>query len=267
MARLTPLLTALHWYDKSLSTRGRGQGTVIEAPILAYLVETPRGRLLYDVGCDYKKLSDAALRERHYAGFAFGAPLMSAEQRLPALLAALGLTPKDVDLVVLSHLHFDHAGGLGEVPHAEVHVQRAERLAAMSGEDSACFVDEVRAERRWKETEGGYSPMPGVTVVPSPGHTAGHVSLLVERDEGPPVLLCGDAADLEENLEDEVAPGLCWKDDAERAVASIRSLKALARASGADAWPNHDLAFYRAVISRGARPFASPRGSPSSSSG
>lgn len=245
MARLTPLLTALHRYDKSLSTWGRGQGTVIEAPILAYLVETKQGRLLYDVGCDYKKLADAALREKHYAGFAFGAPSMSASQRLPVLLARLGLQPRDVDLVVLSHLHFDHAGGLDDVAHAEVHVQRAERLAAMSGKDSACFEDEVRAQRRWKETEGGYSPMPGVTVVPSPGHTAGHVSLLVERDEGPPVLLCGDAADLEENLADEVAPGLCWEDDVERAVGSIRSLKALARASGADTWPNHDLAFYR----------------------
>ncbi len=250
MARLTPLLTALHRYDKSLSTRGRGQGTLIEAPVLAWLVETKQGRLLYDVGCDEKKLADAALRERYYAGFAFGPPSMTPAQRLPALLATLGLTPLDVDLVVLSHLHFDHAGGLGEVAHAEVHVQRAEREVALSGEDPACFDDEVRGPFRWVEMDGGYAPMAGVTVLPSPGHTAGHVSLLLERDAGAPVLLCGDAADLEENLVDEVAPGLCWRDDAALALASLRSLKEVARDTGAELWPNHDLEFYRRRLAR-----------------
>lgn len=246
MARITPLLTALHRYDKSLSTWGRGQGTVIEAPVLAWLVESRQGRLLYDVGCDWKKLEDATLRARYYDGFAFGPPRMTPEQRLPALLKGLGLSPLEVDLVVLSHLHFDHAGGLGDVAHAEVHVQRAEREAA--GHDAACFDDEVRGPYRWTEKAGGYSPMEGVTVLPSPGHTAGHVSLMVERDEGAPVLLCGDAADLEENLVDEVAPGLCWRDDPALALASLRALKATARDTGAELWPNHDLAFYRRVL-------------------
>ena len=50
--RLWPLLTGLHKYDKSLSTRNRGVGEIIEAPILAYLIETKNGRILYDVGCD-----------------------------------------------------------------------------------------------------------------------------------------------------------------------------------------------------------------------
>jgi N-acyl homoserine lactone hydrolase len=244
MAQVTPLLTAMHRYDKSLSTWGRGKGTVIDAPVLAWLVETPQGRLLYDVGCDWKKLDDA----KRFEQFVFGPPRMTPEQRLPALLAKLGLSPLDVDLVVLSHLHFDHAGGLGEVPHAEVHVQRAEREAALSGHDVACFADEVHADFRWKEQDGGYSPMKGVRVIPSPGHTAGHVSLLLERDEGAPVLLCGDAADLQENLDDEVAPGLCWRDDPAPALASLRTLKSIARDVGAELWPNHDLAFYRRLV-------------------
>ena len=44
--RLWPLLTATHRYDKTLSTRNRGAGTTIEAPILADLIETTNGRLL-----------------------------------------------------------------------------------------------------------------------------------------------------------------------------------------------------------------------------
>jgi N-acyl homoserine lactone hydrolase len=57
--------------------------------------------------------------------------------------------------------------------------------------------------------------------------------------------LCGDAADTTENLDDEVAPGLCWHDDEAMALASIRRLKSVAADSGAELWPNHDMAFFR----------------------
>ena len=50
--RMTALLTGTHRYEKTLSTRNRGSGVIIRAPILAYLVETPNGRVLYDVGSD-----------------------------------------------------------------------------------------------------------------------------------------------------------------------------------------------------------------------
>ena len=129
---IVPLLTATHRYDKSLSTRGRGHGEVIEAPILAYLIETRNGRILYDVGCDYHKIADPVLRARHYdpSVFVWGVPDMREEQRLPHHLARLGLTPLDIDVIFLGHLHFDHAGGLGDVRGPEVHVQRAELAAA-----------------------------------------------------------------------------------------------------------------------------------------
>ncbi len=77
------------------------------------------------------------------------------------------------------------------------------------------------------------------------GHTAGHMSLWVELPHGRPVILCGDAADLQENLTDEIAPGLCWQDDEALAIESIRKLKALAAAEEADLWPNHDFAAFR----------------------
>ena len=48
--RFRPLLTGTHRYEKTLSTRGRGHGVMLEAPILAYLIETSNGRILYDVG-------------------------------------------------------------------------------------------------------------------------------------------------------------------------------------------------------------------------
>jgi N-acyl homoserine lactone hydrolase len=250
--RITPLLTALHRYDKSLSTRGRGQGTLIEAPILAYLIETRQGRILYDVGCDYHKIADPVLRASHYdpSVFVWGVPEMSEEQRLSRHLARLGLTAADIDLIFLGHLHFDHAGGLGDVQGPEVHVQRAELAAALSGEDGAVFADELQLASEWQVRDGEYELAPGVLALSSPGHTAGHMSLYIEAERGQPLILCGDAADLRENLDDEVAPGLCWRDAADEAVASIRRLKRVARESGAALWPNHDLTFYRGLPAR-----------------
>jgi N-acyl homoserine lactone hydrolase len=245
--RLFPLLTATHRYDKSLSTRGHGHGQIIEAPILAYLIETSNGRILYDVGCDYTKIADPLERARHYdpAVFEWGVPDMREEQRLPHQLERLGLSVMDVDVVFVGHLHFDHAGGLRDVRGPEVHVQDDELRVALSGEDSAVFVSDVSGDVPWKRMHGEYELLPGVRAVSSPGHTVAHMSLYVEPERGNPIILCGDAADLVENLELEIAPGLCFREREAEAVESIRKLKRLAGETGAQLWPNHDMAFYR----------------------
>ncbi len=245
--RLWPLLTATHRYGKTLSTRDRGAGTLIEAPILAYLIETNQGRILYDVGCDYQKIADPVQRARWYdpAVFAFGAPVMREDQRLPAWFARLGLSVSDIDAVFLGHLHFDHAGGLCDVAGCEIHVQRAELESARKCEDVGYFPSDFTGDYHWKVMQGEYAIAPGVRAISSPGHTAGHMSLFIELPKGPPVILCGDAADLMENLNDEVAPGLCWREQDTMAIESIRKLKRIAQQEQAQLWPNHDLSFWR----------------------
>ncbi|MBI1398206.1 MAG: MBL fold metallo-hydrolase [Betaproteobacteria bacterium] len=244
--RLTALLTGTHRYEKTLSTRHRGAGVIVQAPILAYLVETPNGRILYDVGCDYSKVADPAKRARYFApdAFTYGPPEMDESQRLSAHLQRLGLAPADIDVVFLGHLHFDHAGGICDVPGCELHVQADELAAARAHADMAYFPDEFAAHYNFRTMRGEYDLTPGVRAVSTPGHTAGHMSLWVELGSGPPILLCGDAADLTENIEHEIAPGLCWKDRDDLALASIRKLKDLAKETGAQLWPNHDLAFW-----------------------
>jgi N-acyl homoserine lactone hydrolase len=255
--KLWPLLTATHRYDKSISTYNRGRGQQIEAPILAYLIETANGRILYDVGCDHAKIADPQARARWYdpAVFDFGPPEMSDEQRLPRHLARLGLTPADVDVIFVGHLHFDHAGGLKDLRRcgcgAEIHLQHDEWDAAANGEDVAVFADDLLddagAPLQFRLQRGEYAVVPGVQAVATPGHTAGHMSMWIEMPKGSPVLLCGDAADLQENLNDEVAPGTLWRGREQQAVDSIRKLKALAADTGAQLWPNHDMDFFRTL--------------------
>jgi N-acyl homoserine lactone hydrolase len=251
--KLWPLLTATHRYDKTISTHGRGAGQTIEAPILAYLIETANGRILYDVGCDYNKINDPALRAQYYnpAVFDFGAPDMQEEQRIPHHLARLGLTPADIDVIFVGHLHFDHAGGLCDLKAcgcgAEIHIQKDELEAAQSGEDIAVFADDFVDQGPFHIVDGEYDLCSGVRAISTPGHTAGHMSMWIELPKGPPVLLAGDAADLIENLEDEVAPGGCWKGRYDQAIDSIRKLKRIAKSEGGQVWPNHDLPFYRTL--------------------
>lgn len=249
VTKLWPILTATHQYDKSLSTRNRGAGQMIVAPILAYLIETKNGRILYDVGCDYNKIADPSLRARYYNPevFEFGAPDMQDTQRLPNQLAKMGLSVTDVDVVFLGHLHFDHAGGLCDVCGAEVHIQADELAAANPEHDLAYFDNEVIAQTNWRVKQGEYALAAGVQAIASPGHTAGHMSLWIEMPKGAPIILAGDAADLTENIVDEVAPGNCWQDQTDLAVASIRKLKDLAKKEKAELWPNHDIEFWRTL--------------------
>jgi N-acyl homoserine lactone hydrolase len=142
-------------------------------------------------------------------------------------------------------LHFDHVGGLGDLPGCEVHIQRDELAAARTGLDSSVFADELREAEKWRIQAGEYWVAPGVHAVATPGHTAGHMSLFIELQKGQPVILCGDAADLGENLSEEIAPGYCWQDNDILALASIRKLKALAGREDAQLWPNHDMDFFQ----------------------
>ena len=247
VTRFYPLLTGTHRYEKTLSTRNRGVGVIIEAPILAYLIETKNGRIFYDVGCDYNKINNPELRHKYYENeeFPFGPPQMTEEQKLDNRLSKLGLEPNDIDVVFCGHLHFDHGGGLCDMCHAEIHVHKNELEAARNQEDGAYFQEDFSGDYNWNVKDNEYDLCPGVSAIETPGHTAGHMSMLIELPKGKPILLAGDAADLQENIQEEIAPGLCWHDDETLAIESIRKLKSLAQKSDAVTWPNHDIKFYQ----------------------
>jgi N-acyl homoserine lactone hydrolase len=98
-----------------------------------------------------------------------------------------------VALVVNTHLHFDHCGGNRRFAGVPIHVQTRELADArsLSGYTIREWVDFAGA--RYVEHDGEAEILPGVRLLPTPGHTAGHQSVLVETPDGP-VVIGGDVA-------------------------------------------------------------------------
>jgi glyoxylase-like metal-dependent hydrolase (beta-lactamase superfamily II) len=143
------------------------------------LIETPAGRVLVETGIG-ERVDEKTREMRGYEG----SPIV------PALDAA-GFQPESVDLVVMSHLHFDHAGGLlrsdGEraFPRARIVAQKAEWEVALGDNPRlvASYVQpELQLVRDWGAegwVDGERELLPGVSVVPTGGHSAGHQAVIV----------------------------------------------------------------------------------------
>ncbi len=134
--------------------------------INAYLVRRPEGVLLFDTGMGSHPETDA-----HYR-----------PSRRP-----LELGPSDVDIVVNCHLHFDHCGGNPRFAGRPIMVQRNE-FGLAHGVDYTLpeLVDFAGAS--YELLDGETEIWPGVWIIPTPGHTAGHQSLVVQHQDGTIVL-------------------------------------------------------------------------------
>jgi N-acyl homoserine lactone hydrolase len=101
--------------------------------------------------------------------------------------------PRDVALVINTHLHFDHCGGNRLFPGVPIHVQRRELADARSLDDYTIreWVDFDGA--MYVEHDGEEELLPGIRLLPAPGHTDGHQVVVVETDAGTNVL-GGDVA-------------------------------------------------------------------------
>jgi N-acyl homoserine lactone hydrolase len=237
--RIVPLLLGTQVLDRCVALGWPVTGVREEIPIPGFLVELDDGtRLLWDTGTDHAILDDPDLFDEE-----FPPPVMGPEDTLEARLTAAGADLGRVDVVGLSHLMVDHAGGLRYLPGREVIVQSAELEYAMDDPDPGPYrradYDSALVDVRWHTVEGDVEVVPGVTVISTPGHCPGHQSLLVRMTSGRTVLIASDAGDLRENFDQEVPPGILIA-GRELALASVRRLNAIAAAEGALLIPGHD---------------------------
>ena len=214
----------------------------VAIPVTCYLARTSDAIILFDAG----------ISPRALPGLARTDPLCRFEEAdlLVHRLDSIGLEPKDVDLVVLSHLHFDHAGGAALFDGAELVVQQDEY--AYAHYPAAFFAPFYYRKNfdlpgyRWRLLDGDAELVPGVTALRSDGHTPGHQSLLVQLPATGPVILAGDSCYWQRSIDEEIPPGVVW--DPTRAMHAIKRLKTVARLTGGRIFPSHDPAFWDQAI-------------------
>ncbi|MDA0312682.1 MAG: MBL fold metallo-hydrolase [Gemmatimonadetes bacterium] len=155
------------------------------------LVEAPNALVLIDTGIGNK---ESAKFHDLYGVENAGAPT-----RLEDGIRAAGFSPEDVDIVLSTHLHFDHAGGNtfvsedGQVkpafPNARYVVQKGEFDFAHGGNERvrasylAHNFDPIAEAGLWDFVDGAASVTEGIRVIPTPGHTPFHHSVLVESED------------------------------------------------------------------------------------
>jgi glyoxylase-like metal-dependent hydrolase (beta-lactamase superfamily II) len=204
----------------------------------AYLIEHAGSRVVFDAGLHPDLRDDRSDRHRSITpDFDCDLP---AGTDLGERLASCDIDPADVDLLVLSHLHFDHVGGSGLAPEAELVVQRAEWLAAVADVEGDVYMPaDLDDERRLRLLDGEWDVFGDgrVIVLPTAGHTAGHQALVLRTDDGGELVLCGDACYLRRSLETLTLPPYAFDRQAQLEVfARLRRLQS----AGARLFFGHD---------------------------
>lgn len=180
-------------FHSSAEGMGMAGGGRVSVPVPFYVIEHPDGVALFDCGlpaamCDRDESYLKVLRT-------LGMDVtLAPEETLTSHLERLEIDPGRVRWVVISHLHFDHAGGLRELPNATVVVQRREWEAGFDADLSARY----GLRKRYFDLGHAVELVEGehdlfgdgaVTCLPSYGHTPGHQSMRVRSEQGDHILV------------------------------------------------------------------------------
>jgi glyoxylase-like metal-dependent hydrolase (beta-lactamase superfamily II) len=191
---------------------GRSDGPFGKLVCHCLLIETGDGLVLVDTGFGtrdvahpHRRLSEFFLKLNNIQ--------LRPEETAVAQVKALGFDPSDVRHIVITHLDFDHAGGLADFPQAAVHLTAREKEVADERRGGA-FVGRKRYRpQQWDEVEdwrlyplGSGEPWygfdavrdldglpPEILLVPLAGHTWGHTGVAVQEDSGDWLLHAADA--------------------------------------------------------------------------
>lgn len=194
-------LGTLEW-DQSERTYRRGFGKKVKQPFIAWYIEGASKKVLIDTG---PPPEDHA-RKYHI----FLNPQVSPDQDIVKVLKQISVDPRDIDIVILTHLHWDHTGHVDKFPNAEMIATEDELHFALNPIPpyyasyeafqiglQPLFLKAIKQMKFIKLEE--QEVIPGIRILPTPGHTPGSISILVETEKGS-YIIAGDAIYSYENL-------------------------------------------------------------------
>jgi 4-pyridoxolactonase len=228
-----------------------GPSGEIRFPCYSVLIDHQDGYYVYDTGYDLSHVQRA---------LAFTKPMQTKAQTIQGQLSLLGLQPQDINYVINSHFHFDHCGGNKHLSRActVCHSKALEACACpqpfeIQSYSDLSFAPEIAARRgvalpassevpiytpTFQTVSGDQEIAKGIRLFETPGHAAGHYSLLVELSHRRPMLFTGDASYSQQNLDRMIISSFHL--DPVESYQSMQRLKDLATKYDAEIFCSHD---------------------------
>ena len=238
----------------------------VPLPLQCFLIDHRDGLVLFDTGIDPAIMSDKGYIKQAIGRFLLPRIFrlhVSEADRIDRVLADTGVAAGDVRTAIISHLHFDHVGGIAQIPQADLMVSQREWAILSEPHPEHEWILREHIEipsAKWRPISFGPTDDPlfegfdGIhdvagdgcmILLPTPGHTAGSMSMLLRQDGWNPILLVGDLTYEAALLEQDVVPGTGEKKALLASFAKVRRLKQ--RLPGLAIVASHDFAAERVV--------------------
>ena len=224
---------------KSIYLPTADRSETFELPVTSVLLRHAQGNLLFDTGCHPDIATDAQSRWGSLTKLM--TPVMTKDDNVIVGLAAVGLGPDDIDVVICSHLHVDHCGCNVFFKRATLMVHARELAAARAPDGVAMGYLPIEWDHPLPtdaiEGECDVFGDGRIVLLPLPGHTPGTLGALVELERSGAFLLASDTVSVRETLDEGIVPRNTWN-----AAALVKSLAEIRRiaARGATVICGHD---------------------------
>lgn len=202
-------------------------------PIYCWLIEHPEGLILVDTGETAAIYQDGYLPKGGLYHKVVETRIKE-EEEIPYQLAKLGYQPKDISTIIFTHLHGDHIGGLKHFQHCQIFVSESEYQMAISkkGPNNGYF------SKNWPSwfqpslikyshgAEGNFNNSQQITrdgkvvVIPTPGHSVGHQSILVKQTNHT-TFIAGDLTYNEQTLQQKIPDTVLMNKMAQHTVEQV----------------------------------------------